>query len=192
MEKVKIALIGVGIIGEQHLETYAKIPEAEVVAICDINEERLNYIGDKFGIERRFTHIGKMLLEEDIQAVDVCLHNNMHTPVSEAVMRAGKDCYCEKPMSGSFADAKRMYEVMEETGLRVKNIRYYKSQPWGFTDNILAGYFCDLDGDATITMDQDELSVAEWEKRDEIDVQPEDLSLTNEMICRFISGNYPQ
>ena len=83
-------------------------------------------------------------------------------------------------------------EVMEETGLRVKNIRYYKSQPWGFTDNILAGYFCDLDGDATITMDQDELSVAEWEKRDEIDVQPEDLSLTNEMICRFISGNYPQ
>lgn len=83
-------------------------------------------------------------------------------------------------------------EVMEETGLRVKNIRYYKSQPWGFTDNILAGYFCELDGDATITMDQDELSVAEWEKRDEIDVQPEDLSLTNEMICRFISGNYPQ
>ena len=83
-------------------------------------------------------------------------------------------------------------EVMEETGLRVKNIRYYKSQPWGFTDNILAGYFCDLDGDATITMDQDELSVAEWEKREEIDVLPEDLSLTNEMICCFISGNYPQ
>lgn len=83
-------------------------------------------------------------------------------------------------------------EVMEETGLRVKNIRYYKSQPWGFTDNILAGYFCDLDGDAAITMDRDELSVAEWEKREEIDVLPEDLSLTNEMICCFISGNYPQ
>lgn len=119
MEKVKIAVIGVGIIGEQHLQNYAKIPEADVVAICDINEERLNYIGDKYGIERRFTHIGKMLLEEDIQAVDVCLHNNMHTPVSEAVMRAGKDCYCEKPMSGSFADAKRMYEVMEETGKKL-------------------------------------------------------------------------
>ena len=119
MEKIKVAIIGVGIIGEQHLKTYAEIPEAEVVAICDINEERLNEMGDKYGIARRFTHIGKMLLEEDIQAVDVCLHNNMHTPVSVAVMRAGKDCYCEKPMSGSFADAKKMYEVMEETGKKL-------------------------------------------------------------------------
>ena len=71
-------------------------------------------------------------------------------------------------------------------------MKLWKKPGSGFTDNILAGYFCDLDGDAAITMDQDELSVAEWEKREEIDVLPEDLSLTNEMICRFISGNYPQ
>ena len=83
-------------------------------------------------------------------------------------------------------------EVMEETGVRVKNIRYYKSQPWGFTDNILAGYYCDLDGEKAITMDDDELSVAEWVPRDEIAVEPEDLSLTNEMICRFMSGAYPK
>lgn len=83
-------------------------------------------------------------------------------------------------------------EVMEETGLHVKNIRYYKSQPWGFTDNILAGYYCDLDGGEKITMDNDELSVAEWVSREEIEVKPEDLSLTNEMICRFRSGDYPK
>lgn len=76
-------------------------------------------------------------------------------------------------------------EVMEETGLKVKNIHYYKSQPWGFADNILAGYFCEVDGDPTVRMDQEELSVAEWFKRDEIPVEPEDLSLTNEMIISF-------
>ena len=76
-------------------------------------------------------------------------------------------------------------EVMEETGLRVKNIRYYKSQPWGFTDNILAGYYCEADGDTAIRMDSDELSTAEWVRREDIDVAEEDLSLTNEMICRF-------
>lgn len=119
MEKVRIAVIGNGIIGEQHLQNYAKIPEAEVVAICDINEERLNYIGDKYNIQRRFTHIGKLLLEQDIDAVDVCLHNNLHAPVAMAVMRAGKDCYCEKPMAGSFYDAKKMYETMEETGKKL-------------------------------------------------------------------------
>lgn len=76
-------------------------------------------------------------------------------------------------------------EVMEEAGLKVKNIRYYKSQPWGFADNILAGYFCEVDGDPTITRDEEELSVAEWIQRDEIPVEPEDLSLTNEMIIHF-------
>ncbi len=119
MEKIRIAVIGVGIIGEAHLNTYRSIPEADVVAICDINEDRLHYIGDKFGIQRRFTHIGRMLEEDDIDAVDVCLHNNMHAPVSIAVMRAGKDCYCEKPMAGTFYDAREMYRVMEETGRKL-------------------------------------------------------------------------
>lgn len=76
-------------------------------------------------------------------------------------------------------------EVMEEAGIRVKNIRYYKSQPWAFADNILMGYYCEADGDTTIKMDEDELSVAEWMDREQIPVRPEDLSLTNEMICRF-------
>lgn len=91
---------------------------------------------------------------------------------------------------GESLEATVAREVMEETGVKVKNIRYYKSQPWGFTDNILVGYFCDLDGDETLTMDRDELAVAEWVKREEIEVQPEDLSLTNEMICRFIDGEF--
>lgn len=80
-------------------------------------------------------------------------------------------------------------EVMEEAGVKVKNIRYYKSQPWGFTDNILVGYFCELDGDSEITMDDEELSVAEWVKKGEIPVALEDLSLTNEMICAFMLDN---
>ena len=84
----------------------------------------------------------------------------------------------------SFEDTVRR-EVMEEVGLRVKNIRYYKSQPWGFSDNILAGYFCQVDGDADITMDRDELSVAEWVQKDEIPLMSEGLSLTHEMMEKF-------
>ena len=77
-------------------------------------------------------------------------------------------------------------EVMEEAGLKVKNIEYYKSQPWGFADNILMGFFCELDGDSEITMDEDELSVAEWVERGEIPVTLEDVSVTNEMIYSFM------
>lgn len=79
-------------------------------------------------------------------------------------------------------------EVMEETGLRVRNIRYYKSQPWGIADDILAGFYCDAEGDASIRMDQNELKYAEWTSRDEVILQPDDFSLTNEMMERFKNG----
>ena len=83
-------------------------------------------------------------------------------------------------------------EVMEEVGLKVKNIRYYKSQPWGFADDILAGFFCDVDGDPTITMDRTELKTAVWMKREDIYGQPDDLSLTNEMMMLFHDGKEPK
>ena len=76
-------------------------------------------------------------------------------------------------------------EVMEETGVRVKNIRYYKSQPWGMAQDILAGFFCEADGDAQIRMDENELRYAQWVKREEIELQPNNLSLTNEMMRMF-------
>ncbi len=76
-------------------------------------------------------------------------------------------------------------EVMEEVGIHVKNIRYYKSQPWSFTDTILMGFYCELDGEDTITMDAHELSVAEWIQRENIPTEYDGISLTNEMIMRF-------
>ena len=79
-------------------------------------------------------------------------------------------------------------EVMEETGVKVKNIRYYKSQPWGMARDILAGFYCDLDGDDTIVLDTNELKIAEWVKREDIELQPDDYSLTNEMMKTFKEG----
>ena len=79
-------------------------------------------------------------------------------------------------------------EVMEEAGVRVKNIRYYKSQPWGIVDDLLAGFYCDVDGDPTIHMDRTELKEALWCTRDEVVLQPTNHSLTNEMMTRFKKG----
>ncbi len=82
-------------------------------------------------------------------------------------------------------------EAKEETGLKVKNIRYYKSQPWGVVDDILAGFYCELDGEDTITRDESELAVAEWTRREDVVLQPDDLSLTNEMMTLFKEGREP-
>lgn len=82
-------------------------------------------------------------------------------------------------------------EVMEEVGLKVKNIRYYKSQPWGIVDDLLAGFYCDVDGSTQITLDTDELKEAVWVKREDVEGQPHDLSLTNEMMVVFREGREP-
>ncbi len=79
-------------------------------------------------------------------------------------------------------------EVMEETGVKVKNIRYYKSQPWGIAQDILVGFFCEADGDGIIHMDENELKFAEWVNRESLELQPDNLSLTNEMMMLFKNG----
>lgn len=76
-------------------------------------------------------------------------------------------------------------EVMEEVGLKVKNIRYYKSQPWGLSGSLLAGFFCELDGADTITLQKSELSTAEWFKAEDLKPEADGISLTREMIAKF-------
>ncbi len=83
-------------------------------------------------------------------------------------------------------------EVMEEVGLKVKNIRYYKSQPWGIDGNVLMGFYCDLDGDDTIHIDEKELALAEWHHRGALPAKDDGLTLTREMIRVFDEGNYPR
>lgn len=89
---------------------------------------------------------------------------------------------------GETAEQTVAREVMEEAGVRVKNITYYKTQPWGIANDLLIGYFCELDGDPAITMDPGELKYAAWVRREDIQLQPDDFSLTNEMMARFQSG----
>lgn len=78
-------------------------------------------------------------------------------------------------------------EVMEEVGLEVKNITYYKSQPWSFSDSLLAGFYCEVDGSADITLDKNELSEAVWFKREDVPEESADptVSLTGTMIWAF-------
>ena len=83
-------------------------------------------------------------------------------------------------------------EVMEEVGLRVKNLRYYKSQPWGVDGNILMGFFVDVDGSDAIHIDESELSMAAWYSRDALPAHDDGLSLTREMIRVFEEGKEPK
>ena len=82
-------------------------------------------------------------------------------------------------------------EVLEEVGLGVKNIRYYKSQPWAFSESVLVGFFADVDGGTVPALDGKELSEARWFQRDEIPVENSPFSLTWELIEMFRQGLNP-
>ena len=82
-------------------------------------------------------------------------------------------------------------EVMEEVGLEVESITYYKSQPWALSGCLLAGFFCRAKGDLTIHRQESELASAIWTRREDIELQPDDYSLTNEMMTAFKEGKEP-
>ena len=86
-------------------------------------------------------------------------------------------------------------EVMEEVGIQVKNLRYYKSQPWGIsTGGLLVGFWCEADGSSEIHIDETELAEARWLTREELKEMYTDagVALTGEMIMQFIEGKNPQ
>lgn len=79
-------------------------------------------------------------------------------------------------------------EVMEEVGLKIKNIRYYKSQPWAFSSSLIFGFFVKLDGNDCVKIDTNELAEAVWVHRDALPNNDSTLSLTWTMIEAFRNG----
>lgn len=80
-------------------------------------------------------------------------------------------------------------EVKEEVGLKIKNLKFYKSQPWPFTDTLLAGFFAEVDGNSTITLQEDELSLGKWVNKEDIPTEKMRISLTGEMMEAFRTGS---
>jgi predicted dehydrogenase len=114
--KVRIGVIGCGQIAQQHFKNYQGIEDAEVVACADLDPAAADRSAATFGIPNVYYKAEEMLRRDDLDAVDVCLHNNLHLPGARAVLESGRHCYCEKPMAGAFRDAATMLETARSAG----------------------------------------------------------------------------
>lgn len=109
MERTRIGIIGVGWISQVvHLPILTRLPEAEVVAICDRDRSKARLVGEKFGIRRVYTDVEKLLENEECTAVVVATPTDTHREVTLAALKAGRDVLVEKPIGRSTAEAVEM------------------------------------------------------------------------------------
>ena len=118
-DKIRVGIIGVGQIGTNHLRKYTSIPEAEVVAIADLFEDRRERARADFDIQNTHADFRDLLARDDIDSVDVCVHNNKHAPLTIAALEAGKHVYCEKPMAGTYRDAESMHSAAKKNNRKL-------------------------------------------------------------------------
>jgi predicted dehydrogenase len=118
-DKVRLGIIGTGQIGKHHLGQYREIPEAEIVAVADLRADEAKRVAREHNVPSVYTDYRELLARDDVDAVDVCLHNRLHAPVTIAALEAGKHVYCEKPMAATFAEAQAMYDAAQRTGKKL-------------------------------------------------------------------------
>lgn len=116
MDKVKIGVIGTGNISNLHMAGYSRLENVEVIAACDINEERVKKFAETYHIANTFTDYHELLKMKEIDAVSITAWNNVHAPASIAALKAGKHVLCEKPLALNAEQALKMVEISKESG----------------------------------------------------------------------------
>ncbi len=117
MSKFKVAVVGVGSIGGVHIRSYLQNEDVELYALCDINEKRLKFMGEEYGVTRLYTDEAQMLAElPEIDGVSICTWNSAHAPCTIMALDAGKHVLCEKPMATTVEEAEAMKEAAERNG----------------------------------------------------------------------------
>jgi predicted dehydrogenase len=122
-----VAVVGAGI-GRSHiLEGYA--PNADkfrVIAICDLNAERMNALADEFKVERRVASFDDLLTMDDIDIIDICTPPMVHYPMLKAALAAGKHIICEKPLVGSLAEIDEIIALEKNSAGKLMPVFQYR------------------------------------------------------------------
>ncbi len=126
-QTIKAAIVGTGFIGPAHLEALRRIPNVEVVALVEVNQELANEKAKQLGIPRAYV-FSDMLKQDDIDVVHICTPNFLHYSQAKAVLEAEKHVICEKPLAISLEEAEDLVKIAKTTGLVNAvhfNLRYY-------------------------------------------------------------------
>ncbi len=140
MGKLRVGVIGLGV-GREHIKQFQLHPDAEVVAIADLNKDRLKAVGEEFNISARYTDATKMLEKESLDIVTVATPNKFHKPLTVAALDAGCHVLCEKPMAMNAQEACAMIKASHKAKRRIMiNFSYrFTPQSWALKKEVDSG-----------------------------------------------------
>lgn len=118
MEKIKTAVIGAGFISRIHLDAWKRLPNVEVKAIVDVEEERAKKYAEIFGIPEFFTDYTKVIEDPEIDIIDVCTPTYTHAKISIDAMKSGKNVLLEKPIALKLRDADEIINTSKKQGVK--------------------------------------------------------------------------
>jgi predicted dehydrogenase len=116
MSQVNIAIVGLGF-GAEFIPIYQRHPNANMYAICQRTQAKLDEVGDKYGIEKRYTSYDDLLADPDVHAVHINSPIPDHAEQTIKALKAGKHVACTVPMATSVEDCKKIVDLVKETGL---------------------------------------------------------------------------
>ncbi len=129
-KKMRLGVVGTGnIFRYVHLQPLLDHPEIEIVALCDINKERAEEIAREHGIEHVYTDYNELLKRDDLDAIDICTPNLLHSKVAIAALEAGLHVFCEKPDAVSPEEAQKMADAAKASGKVMMTMRNNRFTP---------------------------------------------------------------
>jgi predicted dehydrogenase len=127
---LKLGIVGCGRVTEtRHLPALQHTKSAEVVALADISQERLNRVANLFHVKDRYTRYQQLLDDASIDAVAVCVPAHSHIEVSVAALDAGKHVFVEKPLALGLDETERLLELARKSSSKVMvgfNLRWHR------------------------------------------------------------------
>ena len=130
-KELRIGLIGCGFMGRTHTNAYKRVNDffneleykPVLKAVCARNENKVKTFADQWGFQSTETDWRMLIIRDDIDAVDICVPNNLHATIATAAAKAGKMILCEKPLATTLPEANEMVTEIEKAG--VKNTVWY-------------------------------------------------------------------
>jgi len=129
MKRLRVAVVGCGAIANLHLAVWSKMRQAQVVALCDVDEEKAKEVGRKWGIWSYYTDMQTMISKENVEIVDICTPPQTHHSLIIQAAKLGCDILVEKPLTVTSKEAKEVVDVVKTAGVKICTIHNDKFQP---------------------------------------------------------------